>query len=409
MLSLRLAQYAVLFLALSWLADPASAQIETLATPQLLKTAEEMIKLNGAVRAPCNTVRVLRTEIVKWPADARTDLLPLKAWKECWTVDQCGTGTTYRIEFKPNLRGGVDVEVRIPGLGAAEPSPPATLDANLLEAAELGNLRLIERLLAEGADTKSSNENGRTPFIGAASSGHLGAARLLLRHGSEIDARERGGASALYYASATGAPELVRMLLDAGANVHQGQDGRVDLLAAAAGSGNVEVARLLLDAGAPVDSGSGRLSKALIEAATYGQSEMVVFLLDHGAAAHSEALYALSLGCNSPEVARFLVAGGSTTAKGRTQTLLNALRRDSDEDCAALAHVLLAWDIELDQVDTHGNTALILASRGGYADVVQSLLKKGAEPNARNRDGKTALDVAANKRIADLLRKGKKR
>lgn len=357
------------------------------------------------VRAPCDAVRVLLTEIVKWPADVPTDFLPLKAWKERWTVEQCGAETTYHVEYKPGLQGSIAVEIGIPGIGAPEPPPPTTLNGRLLQAAEFGDIRLIEKLLAEGAAVKATNEHGRTPFIAAVSSGHRKAAKVLLNHGSELDAQERGGGSALYYAAATGAPEMVRMLLDAGTTVHLTLKNGADLLTHAAGSGNVETVRLLLEAGTITDSKSGKLTEPLIEAATYGLSDMVLFLLERGADPHPAALYALSHGCNSPEVARILIARGSSTVTDRTRTLLNALRRRSDEDCAELARVLLTSDLNLEQVDGDGNTALILASRGGYLQIVQSLLKKGADVTVRNREGKSALDVAGTKKMADLLQK----
>ncbi len=43
----------------------------------------------------------------------------------------------------------------------------------------------------------------------------------------------------------------------------------------------------------------------------------------------------------------------------------------------------------------NGNTALMLATRNGHASTCQLLLERGADPNARNRDGLTATDLAA--------------
>ncbi len=399
---------------------PIRAQNETLATPSLQKVTEEMIQLNGVVRAPCKSLRVLKTEILKWPPDVWTDnprlgVGPLKTWKERWHVEQCGTETAYRIEYKANLRGGIDVEIHIPGIGEPEPPPPTTLNAKLLEAAETGKLRLIEKLLAEGADVKSTNEYGRTPFIAAVAHGYNKAAKLLLEHGSDVKALEKRGASALYYAAGTGTPELVRMLLAAGADIHQKFDNGEEPLAEAAVCGNIEAAQLLLEAGADINARSRYLSTPLMEAATYGWSEMMLFLLDHGAdpglrsAAAETALHRLALGCNSPGVARVLLARGSSTKQDRTETLLKTLSRGFDDDCVALARVLLESDIDINRLDGEGNTALLLAARGGYPEIVQSLLKKGADPTVRNKQGKLALDLAASPKIADVLRKATKK
>jgi ankyrin repeat protein len=50
-----------------------------------------------------------------------------------------------------------------------------------------------------------------------------------------------------------------------------------------------------------------------------------------------------------------------------------------------------------------GKTALMLASDKGNLEAVKLLLDKGAEVNAKNKDGKTALLVASNLEVAKLL------
>ena len=57
----------------------------------------------------------------------------------------------------------------------------------------------------------------------------------------------------------------------------------------------------------------------------------------------------------------------------------------------------------------NGLTPLMVASRGGHADVVKVLLEAGAaDPNLKSENGETALDIAQrtqNSEIADLLRR----
>jgi ankyrin repeat protein len=49
-----------------------------------------------------------------------------------------------------------------------------------------------------------------------------------------------------------------------------------------------------------------------------------------------------------------------------------------------------------------GGTALFLASQNGHLEVIQALLAKGAEINAKTDDGRTALDVATAKGHDDV-------
>ena len=62
----------------------------------------------------------------------------------------------------------------------------------------------------------------------------------------------------------------------------------------------------------------------------------------------------------------------------------------------------------INAVDKENNTALILASKFGYSEIVKILIENGADINIKNNDGKTALDYAEEndyKNIIQLLKK----
>ena len=48
----------------------------------------------------------------------------------------------------------------------------------------------------------------------------------------------------------------------------------------------------------------------------------------------------------------------------------------------------------IDTADAEGNTALMLASRGGHGRIVKLLVRKGAKLDAHNAKGKTAEQLA---------------
>ena len=61
----------------------------------------------------------------------------------------------------------------------------------------------------------------------------------------------------------------------------------------------------------------------------------------------------------------------------------------------AIACLLIDHGAELEaQDDTYGNTPLILASLYGNKDIVEMLLKAGADVQAINKEGKNALSYA---------------
>ena len=56
-----------------------------------------------------------------------------------------------------------------------------------------------------------------------------------------------------------------------------------------------------------------------------------------------------------------------------------------------VVQALLAKGADVNAKDNDGATALMLASQNGHLDVVQALLAKGADVNAKANDGVTAL------------------
>lgn len=62
-------------------------------------------------------------------------------------------------------------------------------------------------------------------------------------------------------------------------------------------------------------------------------------------------------------------------------------------------------NVELNQQNKLGDTALHAAAWKGYADIVQLLLAKGARTDLRNNEKKLALDMATNAACASLLKK----
>lgn len=62
-------------------------------------------------------------------------------------------------------------------------------------------------------------------------------------------------------------------------------------------------------------------------------------------------------------------------------------------------------NVEMNQQNELGDTALRADAWKGYADIVQLLLAKGARTDLRNNEKKLALDMATNAACASLPKK----
>ncbi len=149
----------------------------------------------------------------------------------------------------------------------------------LMEAAYMGKLDEVRRLVLDGTPVDVTDPEGRSPFMFAAFNGHAAVAEYLLDAGAEIDAKDSSGRTALMYAASGPFAETVGLLLKRGAEVNvQGTlEGFTPLMTAAA-EGLADVVRLLLGAGADRDIKDVDGDTALSFARQNGHTEVIALL-----------------------------------------------------------------------------------------------------------------------------------
>ena len=332
-------------------------------------------------------------------------------------------------------------------------------------AANNGGAAVAEALLAAGADPDRALPAGETPLMTAARTGDPAAVRALLGRGADPHAREHAhGQTALMWAAAQGHPEVVRLLLASGARVDDrskvypqvvSSSGNADRsgvfevmrggytpLLFAARRGDVASARLLVAAGADVDAAAASGTSPLVVAAHSGHGALAAFLLevgaDPGAAdAGYGALHAAVLR-GDPDLVRALLAHGAdpdaVLERGTPARRVSADWRLPHSMIGATPLwvaarfrepkiLRLLADHGADpshQVD--GETALVASIQGssnrgrfGIAppdpreearrtlESVTVILDAGADPDARNASGDTALHIAASRGLDHIV------
>jgi ankyrin repeat protein len=157
-----------------------------------------------------------------------------------------------------------------------------------------GSAEMVELLLASGADPNATLRGGESVLMTAARTGKAGPVRALLSRGAVVDAKERRGQTALMWAAADGHAEVVALLLGAGADFRTPlPDSGFTPLLFAARDGRMEAVRALLKAGAdvneamqprkPTGKGPRKGTSALILAVENGHFDLALELVKAGA------------------------------------------------------------------------------------------------------------------------------
>ena len=157
-----------------------------------------------------------------------------------------------------------------------------------------GNTGMVELLLVHGADPNTTVRGGETVLMTAARTGKVGAVKALLGRNAIVDAKERRGQTAIMWAAAQGHAPVVQMLMDAGADFRTAlPDSGFTPLFFAARDGRTEVVHTLLQAGVSANevmqprktSGKGPRTgmSALLLAVENGHYELAITLLEAGA------------------------------------------------------------------------------------------------------------------------------
>ena len=308
--------------------------------------------------------------------------------------------------------------------------------AILMTASRTGNAEVVRMLLARGADANAREDSlGETALMWAAAENHPEAVRALIEHGADPNARSdklvypkdrfglegvttilpRGSWTALMYAARQGSLEAARALAESGADLNLTDPDETTALVLAILNGHFDTAAALAQKGADpniADSTGMAALYAAVDMNTLGEIygrparqstdkltalDLLPILLAHGANPNATL--------KSPTLNRAHTPGEPSLGEGTTPLM----RAAKNGDVAAM-RVLMVHGADASLKQKNGTTTLMLAAGVGrgtgvfakdYATeaelltAVKLLVESGADVNAANDSGQTALHIAA--------------
>ena len=209
-------------------------------------------------------------------------------------------------------------------------------EQSFIELCADGSYQEIKKVLDSGVDVKSFinafNEFGSTPLMMAARWNTPDIVKLLIDYGADVKFAAYDGNTALTWASSDSTAEAIEYLIEAGADANATRYDGLTPLMGAASKNTPEAVKILINAGAIVKARNSIGMTAVLYAAMNNPN---------------------------PEVVNILIEAGAD-----------------------------------DIPNNNGRNSVMLAAMMNNAEVVDALIKAGAEVHARDVDGKTALYYA---------------
>ena len=260
------------------------------------------------------------------------------------------------------------------------------------------------------------DQTKKTPLLVAATEAQPSLVRLLLKRGAKKEVIDKEGCTAVFLAARAGHLEELKALLDSGANANMKRHDGFSPISVAAKYNRYDSVKVLLDFGAdpnaPGSSGAGY--SALLEASHHGHVEVVRLLLDNGGKwdVGSKSGYgAVSVAAHQGRdaVIRFLAERGANLEQpgfGHKDPELSAtpLMRAAMHNYPDTITVLLELGADIDARDAKGRTALYHAALNKREECVAMLVQRGANVDIPNDKDETALMRAASTNSERMVR-----
>lgn len=251
----------------------------------------------------------------------------------------------------------------------------------LVKASSEGDIEEVEKVLEElkneEVSVNAKLKNGDIPLIFAAISGNEDLVKLLLSKGAYVNIRDNYGRTALSRVikdENENYEEVAKLLISEGADIN------TKILMLVISKKNINLLRLILEKGIDINTRDDQGDTLLMNAVKEGNKEITKLLISEGA-----------------------------DVKAKTENGFTALIYASLHGNLEMIDILVDKS-NIDETNSSGKSALMIASENGYKDLVELFLSKGSDLDKKDEDSFTAQQLAyknRHKEIVEILKVAK--
>ena len=197
--------------------------------------------------------------------------------------------------------------------------------------------------------------------------------------------------TALLAAARLGHADIVKILLSAGADVNIYNNQNYSALMLATQFDNKELVKMVIDAGAEVEVPVEQKSPINLASRLGRVENLKELLAAHGNNQECQTAQGNATRVSDTTSVKDLIGTGSyATNKTLNEPLISAVKNGHAE----MVEELLKYGADVNATDEDGDTALMTAIKLSIQPIFQLLVDWGAEVNAENNEGQTALYLA---------------
>ncbi len=271
----------------------------------------------------------------------------------------------------------------------------------LMNAITEGEIKVVKILLEHNADvTKIKDNSGRNAFFWAAVLDELEMLKLFEKYNPDFNVSDNYGSNALFF---TRKAETVNYLLKNGADINKkNKSGRTPLIQHSLAYENQDHVKFLLEKGADINAQDNEGVTTLMFAVQTDKTKIIDICLSEKADINMKdkegktALFHTISSFGILENVKTMTENmfGDYAKTDYVKNYMNQKKMEETDTAIRLIKLLVSNGADINAQDNKGNTLLMYAIALRNESLINEILKLNPDVNIKNKEGKTANDMA---------------